>query len=156
MAKVELSQIKPRTGSTYPGRLADQMNGRTSLRVGDAGGITQFGANIIILAPNAKSSLRHWHLNEDEFVMVTQGTVTLVMDDGETEMHTGDCAAFPAGVQNGHCFVNKSTSEARFLVVGTRAPYEEAIYSDIDMKVVLEKGQGKFTRRDGTELPDDI
>ena len=31
--------------------------------------LTQFGANLVILQPGALSSLRHWHLNEDEFVM---------------------------------------------------------------------------------------
>lgn len=156
MAKVDLSKLPVKTGSTYPGTLAGQMNGRASLRVGDAGGLTQFGANIIILAPGAKSSLRHWHLHEDEFVMVTQGRIMLQTDAGEVEMIVGECAAFAAGVEDGHCFVNQSNEEARFLVIGTRAPREVATYSDIDMKVVQENGQSKFTRRDGTPLPDDI
>lgn len=156
MAKIDLETIEVKTGSGYPGSLSAQMDGRSALRVGDAGELTQFGANIIILAPGGKSSLRHWHLNEDEFVMVTQGTVQLQMDGGETEMVTGDCAAFKAGVEDGHCFINTTQSEARFLVIGTRTPYEEAYYSDIDMKVVVEKGQMDFTRRDGTPLPEDI
>ncbi|AML50221.1 cupin domain-containing protein [Falsihalocynthiibacter arcticus] len=156
MAKIDLDKLQARSGSIYPGNLAGQMDGRTSLRAGDAGGLTQFGANIIILAPGAKSSLRHWHLNEDEFVMVTQGRVMLHMDAGEEEMTVGECAAFPAGVADGHCFINQSDEEARFLVIGTRAPHEVATYSDIDMKVVLGEGNPVFTRHDGTPLPDDI
>jgi uncharacterized cupin superfamily protein len=156
MAKIDLKTIEARTGSAYPGSLSAEMDGRSTLRVGDAGGLTQFGANIVILAPGGKSSLRHWHLNEDEFVMVTQGTVQLHLDDSETKMVAGDCAAFKAGVEDGHCFVNATDSEARFLVIGTRTPYEEAYYSDIDMKVVVEKGQMDFTRRDGSPLPEDI
>ena len=121
MPKIDLNKVPVKTGSIYPDQYAKQMEGRSSLRLGDAGGLTQFGANLVILEPNAKSSLRHWHLNEDEFVMVTQGEVTLIDDTGETVLGVNDCAGFPAGDQNGHHFINNSGAEARFLVVGTRA-----------------------------------
>jgi uncharacterized cupin superfamily protein len=126
------------------------MQGRSSLRLGQAGGLTQFGVNLVILAPGARSSLRHWHRNEDEFVMVTEGECVLVQDAGETLMLPGDCAAFPAGDPDGHCFINRSSAEARFLVVGTKAPSEVATYSDVDMVVVMEGGSARFTYKDGT------
>ncbi|MGB3277984.1 MAG: cupin domain-containing protein [Pseudorhodobacter sp.] len=154
MPKLDLDTIPVKTGSIYPEPYASQMAGRSSLRLGDAGGLTQFGANLVILAPGAKSSLRHWHQHEDEFVMVTQGECTLVQDEGETLMIAGDCAAFPAGNTNGHHFINKSSREARFLVVGTKAKYEVATYSDVDMRVVMENKTASFTRRDGSPLPD--
>ena len=129
-----------------------EMVGRSSIRVGDAGGLTQFGANVVILAPNAKSSLRHWHMNEDEFVMVCQGEVTLIDDHGETSMTVGECATFPAGDQNGHHFVNRSDEEARFLVIGTKAPTEVATYSDIDLMVEISDEQFEFKRKNGSPL----
>lgn len=149
MPKIEMLNVPLKTGSIYPAPYAAQMEGRRSMRVGQAGGLTQFGANIVILDPGAKSSLRHWHRNEDEFVMVTEGEVTLIDDQGEHPMGPGDCAAFPAGDPNGHCFENRTDSEARFLVVGTKAPEEEATYSDIDLKVTLKDGTATFTRKDG-------
>ncbi len=152
MSVIDISKITPRTGSIYPAPYAAQMVGRASLRLGDAGGLTQFGANLVILQPGAKSSLRHWHRNEDEFVMVTEGTCTLVDDAGAHEMHPGDCAAFPAGAANGHHFVNNSDREARFLVIGTRAGHEIATYSDVDLKVELKDGTASFSHRDGTPL----
>lgn len=152
MPKIDLDILPVKTGTIYPDPYAAEMAGRSSLRVGDAGGLTQFGANIVILAPEAKSSLRHWHLNEDEFVMVTQGTVTLIDDHGETPMTVGDCATFPAGDQNGHHFVNRSQSEARFLVVGTKAAKETATYSDIDLMVEIADGQFEFKRKDGSPV----
>jgi uncharacterized cupin superfamily protein len=154
MPKLDLATVPVKTGSIYPEPYASQMAGRSSLRLGDAGGLTQFGANLVILAPGAKSSLRHWHQHEDEFVMVTLGECTLVQDEGETLMTVGDCAAFPAGNANGHHFINKSSREARFLVVGTKAKYEVATYSDVDMRVVMENKTASFTRRDGSPLPD--
>ena len=150
MPKIDLATVPVKTGSIYPEPYAAQMKGRSSLRLGQAGGLTQFGANLVILAPGARSSLRHWHRHEDEFVMVTQGECVLVQDAGETVMRAGDCAAFPAGDPDGHCFVNRSEAEARFLVVGTRAASEVATYSDIDMMVVVEGGNARFTYKDGT------
>lgn len=150
MPKIDLATVPVRTGSIYPEPYAAQMRGRSSLRLGQAGGLTQFGANLVILAPGARSSLRHWHRHEDEFVMVTQGECVLVQDAGETVMRAGDCAAFRAGDPDGHCLVNRSKAEARFLVVGTRAPSEVVTYSDVDMMVVVEGGDARFTYKDGT------
>jgi len=150
MPKIDLATVPVKTGSIYPEPYASQMQGRSSLRLGQAGGLTQFGANLVILAPGARSSLRHWHRHEDEFVMVTKGECVLVQDAGETLMQVGDCAAFPAGDPDGHCLVNRSTSEAQFLVVGTRAASEVATYSDVDLRVEMEGGNARFNYKDGT------
>ncbi len=152
MPKINLDTVPVKAGSIYPAPYDAEMKGRSSLRLGDASGLSQFGANIIILETNAKSSLRHWHLKEDEFVMVTMGTVTLIDDHGAHEMTVGDCAGFPAGDTNGHHFVNKTDKQARFLVIGTRTEHDVCTYSDIDMKVDLYPSDYKFTRKDGTDL----
>jgi len=154
VAKIDQSRLTPKTGSGYPEPYASMMSKRSYLRLGDAGGLTQFGANITILQPGGVSSMRHWHMHEDEFVMVTQGEVVMVTDDGETPMRVGDCAAFPAGVANGHHFLNKSGAEARFLVIGTRAARETAYYSDVDMKVEDVNGVSTYTRKDGSPMPE--
>ena len=150
MPKLDLSAVPVKTGSIYPEPYATQMQGRSSLRLGQAGGLTQFGANLVILEPAARSSLRHWHRSEDEFVMVTQGECILIEDAGETLMRAGDCAAFPAGNPDGHCLVNRSGTEARILVVGTKAASEVATYSDVDLRVEMEGGKARLTYKDGT------
>ena len=73
MGVIDLDACPVKTGSIYPEPYAAMMAGRSSLRLGQAGGLTQFGANLVILAPGAVSSLRHWESHEDEFVMVTLG-----------------------------------------------------------------------------------
>ncbi|MFN3577431.1 MAG: cupin domain-containing protein [Tabrizicola sp.] len=151
MPVIDLAKVPVRTGSIYPEPYASMMKGRSSLRLGDAGGLTQFGVNLVTLEPGALSSLRHWHLNEDEFVMVTEGECTLVQDAGETVMRPGDCAAFPAGSTDGHHFINRTGQVARFLVVGTRAAREVATYSDVDLRVEIEGGKARFTYKDGSD-----
>ena len=150
MPKIDLTQVPVKTGSIYPEPYATMMAGRSSLRLGDAGGLTQFGVNLVTLAPGAMSSLRHWHLNEDEFVLVTEGECVMVTDAGEEVMRPGDCAAFPAGRPDGHHFLNRTDAPARFLVVGSRAPREVGTYSDVDMVVTIEGGRAVFTHKDGT------
>ncbi|WP_417816729.1 cupin domain-containing protein [Tritonibacter scottomollicae] len=155
MPKLDLSQIATKGGSTYPGKLAGSVEGRTSQRLGDAAGISQFGANLVHLEPGALSSLRHYHMEQDEFVMVTAGALVLVDDAGEHEMNPGDCAAFPKGDANGHHLINKSDALASFLVIGTRTESETVFYSDLDMMVKVANGAFTFTRKDGSPLTAD-
>ncbi|MFM2366843.1 MAG: hypothetical protein RIR95_1451 [Pseudomonadota bacterium] len=150
MPKLDLTSVPVKTGSIYPAPYDAVVAGRTSLRLGDAGGLTQFGVNLVTLAPGALSSLRHWHLVEDEFVMITSGTCIMVTDAGETIMKTGDCAAFPANTPDGHHFINRSDQPAAFLVVGSKAKREVATYSDVDLVVTMEAGKATFTYKDGT------
>ena len=149
--KLDLTSVPVKTGTIYPAPYDAEVAGRSSLRLGDAGGLTQFGVNIVILAPGAKSSMRHWHRHEDEFVMITMGECTMMQDAGPTVMQVGDCAAFPAGNTDGHCFINHTEAEARFLVVGTKAKTEVATYSDVDLQVHQSGGVSRFTYKDGTE-----
>lgn len=149
MPKLDLSTLPVKSGSIYPAPFAAMMAGRSSLRLGEAAGLRQIGVNLVTLEPGALSSLRHWHSAEDEFVMMLDGTCTLVMDGGECAMRPGDCAAFPAGRADGHNFVNRSTTTARFLVAGTKAAREVASYSDVDLMVTVESGSATFTRRNG-------
>ena len=113
MGKIDPATVPVKTGSIYPAPYAAMMAGRSSQRLGEAGGLTQFGVNLVTLEAGAMSSLRHWHREEDEFVMITEGECTLVQDAGETLMRAGDCAAFPAGVPDGHHFINRSAAVAR-------------------------------------------
>lgn len=150
MPVIDPARVPLKTGSIYPEPYAAMMQGRSSLRLGEAGGLTQFGVNLIMLEPGAMSSLRHWHHNEDEFVWIVEGECTLVQDEGETVMRPGDCAAFPAGNPNGHHFLNRTDQVAKFLVVGTKAPQEVGVYSDIDLMVKIGSGRAEFTHKDGT------
>lgn len=150
MPKLDLTQAPVKTGSIYPDPYSGQMAGRTSLRLGRMAGLTQFGANLVTLQPGAKASLRHWHLKEDEFAIITKGSCTLVDDDGRHAMNTGDCAAFPAGDPNAHHFVNETDAPMEFLVIGTSDPQEIATYGDVDLKITMNNGEPNFTYWDGT------
>ncbi|MEX0286398.1 MAG: cupin domain-containing protein [Paracoccaceae bacterium] len=155
MPKLDLSQIAISSGSSYPGKLARAVDGRSWLALGDEGGLSQYGVNLVYLDPGAASSLRHYQVQQDEFAMVTEGELVLVEDEGEIVMRPGDCAAWPAGVENGHHLVNRSDTRAAFLVIGTRTPTETVYYSDIDMMVTADETGDHFTKQDGSPLTAD-
>ena len=151
MSRLDLSSIPVLSGTGYPDPFAEAVNGRSRQALGDAGGLTQFGVNLVELQPGAASSQRHWHSHEDEFVMVVSGELTLVSDEGETLMRAGDCAAFPAARPNGHQLVNRGWGTALFLAVGSRSKQDKASYPDIDL--VYDGGTDSYAHRDGTPYP---
>jgi uncharacterized cupin superfamily protein len=147
------ASVAPCRGSAYPTPFGEPLAGREKRALGDALHLTQFGVNLVTLAPAAWSSQRHWHANEDEFVYILEGEVTLVTDAGETILRPGMTAGFPAGRANGHHLINRSDQPVRYLEVGTRAESEEAQYSDIDMMVRKTDGRFVFMHKNGEPYP---
>jgi uncharacterized cupin superfamily protein len=150
MPRLDIQAAPLRTGSLYPEPYASQMAGRSSRRLGALAGLTQFGANIVYLEPGAVASLRHWHAKEDEFAIVLTGELVLAEDTGETVMRPGDCAAWKAGVANGHRFENRSPEPASFLVVGTDVPDDVATYTQVDLKLHMAGERPRYTYHDGS------
>jgi uncharacterized cupin superfamily protein len=148
MPKIDMKSVFERRGSAYPAPFDQIAKDRVRRRLGDAGGITQFGVNLLELPAGAGSSQRHWHSAEDEFVYVVSGEVTLVTNKGEEILRAGDCAAFPKGVADGHQLINKSASRAVCLEIGTRTGEDVCTYSDIDM--MIDSRIGGYTHKDGT------
>ncbi|MBV9570757.1 MAG: cupin domain-containing protein [Alphaproteobacteria bacterium] len=151
MAKIDLAGIPERKGSGYPAPFHEPCMNRTRQSLGDGGGLTQFGVNLLRLQPGAWSSQRHWHSTEDEFVYVLSGEVTLVSDKGEEILRAGDCAAFPKDLADGHHLINRSNVVAVCLEVGTRSDDDVCRYPDIDMQI--DSKVGRYTHRDGTLYP---
>lgn len=149
MPKIDIAAVPVKRGSRYPAPFDIPCRERQRQALGDAGGLDQFGVNLMTLPPGAWTSQRHWHTAEDEFVWILKGEVVLVENDGETVLRAGDCAAFKSGVANGHHIQNRSSEVALMLEVGTRDDAGDGCdYPDIDM--VIRPGEGGLCRhRDG-------
>lgn len=148
MPKVDLSIIPVRIGTCYPEPFNDACSDRTRRRIGDAGGLVDFGVNLMTLPPGRWSSQRHSHSHEDEFVYVLQGELTLVEDDGARILRAGKCACFPKGTGNGHHLKNCGPVDAVYLEVGSRQPDDLTTCSDIDL--MSYNKDGKWLHKDGT------
>ena len=125
--------VPERSTTRYPDPFRELVALRMKRKLGDACGLTQFGVNLVTMAPGAQSALRHWHSLQDEFVYVVAGEVVLVTNDGEQVLGPGMCAGYPAGKRDAHHFVNKGSAPATYLEVGTRVPGDNAFYPDDDL-----------------------
>jgi uncharacterized cupin superfamily protein len=151
--KIDVAAIAEVNTTGYPPPFDAIVAGRFRKRLGNAGGLTQFGVNLCRLEPGSGTAQRHWHEREDELVYVLDGEVVLIEDEGETVLSPGDAATFKAGVADGHHIVNRSDRDALILEVGSRIANERAEYSDIDMQVVVENGKSRYLHKDGTPYP---
>lgn len=148
MPKLKLEEIPQTNATGYPSEHAGVVAGRHYRRLAPASGLTDFGASHVVLKPGAWSSQRHWHVDEDELVVMLQGEAVLVENDGRYIMRPGDIAAFPKGHENGHVLINESADDCIFVAVG-RPAASDCHYPDIDMH--LFNGTG-FRMKDGSEF----
>lgn len=152
MPKINLEDVPETSGTNYPAPFDTPCIARRKKAVGDAAGLTQFGAHIITLPPGAWSSQRHWHSAEDELVYILTGSPLYIDDNGETRLHPGDITAHPASDGNGHHMKNDTDKDVQFLIIGSRNPEKDhAAYPDIDLDLPA-NGTTKriYLRKDGS------
>jgi uncharacterized cupin superfamily protein len=143
-------EIEPRTGTGYPEPYQENVAARSKRVLGDAFGLSRYGVNLVELSPGTWSSQRHWHTQEDEFIYVVSGELTLVSDAGDQTLTAGMVAGFPASDPDGHHLINKGEETAVYLEIGDRNPQDEVFYPDIDLLYKLnEEGRHQFTNREG-------
>jgi uncharacterized cupin superfamily protein len=153
MPKIDIAKVPVRTDSVYPKAYRSVVDGREKAALGNAAGLTQFGVNLTRLKPGAASALRHWHVQEDEFICVLEGEIVLIEDGGQILLKPGECAGFKAGMPNGHQLVNKSRSDALYLEIGTRATTEQVDYPDVDLVMERDEQGMRFRRKSGEPYP---
>lgn len=146
MPKVDIDTLPEINRTGYPAPFDEIVKGRFRKKLGDAGGLTQFGVNLTRLEPGSASAQRHWHHKEDELVFILSGEAVLIEDEGVTVLKAGDAATFKADVPNGHHLVNRSDTDVICLEIGSRFADEVADYPDIDLHV----DRDIFTHKDGT------
>jgi uncharacterized cupin superfamily protein len=127
------SDLPEHRASSYPEPFRTRMGDRVKRRLGDAFGLTQFGVNLVRLAPGGQSALRHFHSHEEELVLVLEGELVLVTNAGEQAMMAGMCVGFPANTGDAHHLVNRSAAAAAYVEIGSRVDADNAFYPDDDL-----------------------
>ena len=89
-------------------------------------GASLTGCSVYELEPGQATWPYHFELNEEEWLIVVSGEVTLRTPDGERVLRAGDLACFPAGAAGAHAVRNAGTSPARFAMPSSSAPYGDA------------------------------
>jgi len=154
MPKIDIAKIPAQQIASYSKEFAAVIAGREKQKIGDAVGLTQFGVNITRIKAGAASALRHWHEQEDELIYMLEGELVLKENDGETVLKPGDAAGFKSGSGIAHCLINRSTRDAVYLEVGTRAKNERVHYPDVDFMMERDETSRRYFRKSDEPIRD--
>ena len=115
----------PEIGSTFGGRCQHL----TRAVVGDD---FDYHVGVAIESPEPGKRLfpKHFHMLEEEQVLILEGELTLLLGDERIVMGPGDFVAFPAGQEVGHSFLNSGSGPCRYLIIGERNPNDVCVYPD--------------------------
>ncbi len=94
------------------------------------GGNYRVGVSIEELAPGKQTAPFHYHMLEEEHVLLLEGELTLRLGDERFRMKAGDYVCFPAGRKVGHCLINESSATCRYVIIGENDPNEVSVYPD--------------------------
>ncbi|MEL6335584.1 MAG: GNAT family N-acetyltransferase [Pseudomonadota bacterium] len=152
-AAVRVADVAAVVGAPHPAGEAGLAAARVKQRLGTLFGLSDFGVNLLTLAPGVASAPCHRHSHEDEFVYVLEGEVWLTGQGEDRRLVPGDCAGFAAGGPP-HALENRSDTPARVLEIGSRRPdRDEVDYPGRDLLVRQQPdGSRRFLRRDGTVI----
>ena len=142
-------EIPDNTSTNYPKPFKHLVSGRIRKRLGNGAGLTNFGVNLVKLEPGSWSSIRHWHSHQDEFIYIIEGEITLVTNDGERVLKSGEMAGFPAGIDDGHHLINHSKQTVIYLEIGDRTPGDVVTYPDTDLVARHSQDGWIFTKKNG-------
>ena len=133
-------------------QVSEEYGARDELLYSDAGNLTQYGAHLVTLQPGSRSSNRHWHEQEDEFLFVVSGELTVYENVGAHVLHPADSACWPAGEPNAHFVKNESDSEASYLIIGTKLTHDICHYPDLGQTLHTEGDTWRIISESGEYL----
>jgi uncharacterized cupin superfamily protein len=112
-------------------------------------GAEQLGLSLWEVPPGQAAYPYHWHVGEEELVVVLEGRPSLRTPEGWRELEEGEALSFLAGEAGGHQLVNRSQERVRFLSISTGGSPDVCVYPDSDKVGVYERpvGGGQLFRR---------
>lgn len=99
-------------------------------RIGHQLGTERVGLSLWELPAGQKAYPYHFHLSEEEVLVVLEGTPTLRAADGVRRLARGEVIRFPAGEEGAHQIWNEGPDAVRLLALSTHGAPDVVIYPD--------------------------
>jgi len=109
-------------------------------------GAALWGGTLYELAPGERICPYHWHVGEEEWLLVVAGAPTLRSPDGERVLRPWDVAVFRRGPDGAHEVRNDGDSVSRVLMLSSLSDPEIAVFPD----------SGKIGASGGWSRSDDV
>lgn len=101
-------------------------------RLGYALGTERLGISVWELPAGQAAYPYHFHLAEEELVIVLTGRPSLRTPNGWRDISAGELVSFPVGEVGAHQVVNRTDGPVRFLAVSTNGHPDIVVYPDSD------------------------
>jgi uncharacterized cupin superfamily protein len=99
-------------------------------RIGRQAGSERIGASLFSVPPGEAAYPYHWHLGEEELVIVLEGTPRLRTPTDERRLVRGAVVSFPRGEEGAHQLVNDTDAEVVFLAFSEQGDPDIVMYPD--------------------------
>jgi uncharacterized cupin superfamily protein len=99
-------------------------------RLGYQLGTERLGASLWELPPGQRAYPYHFHLTEEELLVVLAGRPSLRDPSGWRELEEGEVVSFPRGEAGAHQLANRTDETVRFLALSTNGDPDVVLYPD--------------------------
>jgi uncharacterized cupin superfamily protein len=99
-------------------------------RLSRQAGSERLGVSLWELSPGEAAYPYHYHLAEEELLIVLDGEPSLRTPAGWRELRRGEVVSFLRGESGGHQILNRSQETVRFLAISTSGEPDVVMYPD--------------------------
>jgi uncharacterized cupin superfamily protein len=99
-------------------------------RVARQAGAERLGLSLWEVPPGEAAYPFHYHLTEEELVVVLDGRPSLRTADGWRELEPGEVISFPRGEAGAHQIANRTEEDVRFLAFSTSGEPDVVVQPD--------------------------
>jgi uncharacterized cupin superfamily protein len=99
-------------------------------RIGWQADAERLGASVFELPPGEAAFPLHYHLANEELLVVLRGRPTLRTTEGERQLDEGEFLAFPVGDRGAHQLINRTDEPVRVLLVSEMTGPDIVVYPD--------------------------
>lgn len=94
------------------------------------GGGSKITVCMEVLEPGRQANQAHYHLLEEEHVLVVEGSMTLRLGDKTFALKKDQYVCFPAGQKAAHALINNTSAPCRYLVWGNPQSHDVVVFPD--------------------------
>lgn len=108
-------------------------------RIGYQLGAERVGLSLWEIEPGEAAYPYHFHLAEEEVLVVLDGEPDLRTPEGWRRLERGEIVRFPTGEEGAHQLVNRTDGPVRFLAISTNGDPDIVVYPDSQKVLAAER-----------------